>query len=209
MIALREALSLYLCTDRILARGRPIEDAVEQAISGGVTMVQIREKDASTRDFYDIALKIQKATRRANIPLVVNDRLDIALAIGADGLHIGQSDMPLAVVRHLAGNRMFIGVSAGTAEEAREAETGGADYIGAGAIFTTGSKTDALAIGLEGLAQIRAAVKIPIVAIGGINAENTRQALNAGADGIAVISAILSVPDIPQAARQLRSLIQH
>jgi thiamine-phosphate pyrophosphorylase len=120
-------LLLYLCTDRLLSLGRPITEALEAAIAGGVTMVQIREKNASTREFYEAALEVQQITRRHGIPLVVNDRLDIALAIGAEGLHLGQSDLPLKEARRLAGGTMFIGVSAHTVEQARLAEQDGAD----------------------------------------------------------------------------------
>ena len=201
-------LLLYLCTDRLLAMGRPITQSVEQAIQGGVTMVQLREKDASTRDFYQIALEVQAVTRRHGIPLAVNDRLDIALAIGADGVHLGQSDMPLEVARRLVGSRMFIGISAATAESALAAQKAGADYIGAGPVYPTGSKDDAGdAIGIAQLAAVCGAVSIPVVAIGGISAGNTPGIMESGADGIAVISAILSQPDITLAARALRALL--
>jgi len=201
-------LRLYLCTDRLLAMGRPITQAVEQAIQGGVTMVQLREKDASTRDFYQVALEIQAVTRRHGIPLVVNDRLDIALAIGADGVHLGQSDMPIEVARRLVGSRMFIGISAATVESALAAQKAGADYIGTGPVYPTGSKDDAGdAIGIAQLTAVCGAVSIPVVAIGGISAGNTPGVMESGADGIAVISAILSQPDITLAARALRALL--
>jgi len=203
----RADLALYLCTDRLLARGRPLAAAVAAAIDGGVTMVQIREKEASTGEFYRIALDVQAVTRARGIPLVVNDRLDIALAIGAEGLHIGQSDMPLAAARAVAGGRLFIGVSAATVEEALAAEREGADYLGVGPLFPTGSKADAgEAIGLDRLRAIAAAVRIPLVGIGGINPENVRSVRESGAAGLAVISAILSQDDITAAARRLRGL---
>jgi thiamine-phosphate pyrophosphorylase len=205
---LKQDLFLYLCTDRILSLGRPIAGAVEEAIKGGVTMVQIREKEASTREFYRIVCEVKAITRRCHVPLVVNDRIDIALAAGADGLHIGRSDLPLGEARRLAGNAMFIGVSASTAEEALEAERGGADYIGAGAVYPTGSKADAgEAIGTAGLERICAAVKIPVVGIGGINAENAGFAVKAGAAGVAVISAILSQDNIQAAAAALKAAL--
>lgn len=201
-------LLLYLCTDRILALGRPIEEAVQQAIAGGTTMIQLREKEAATREFYDIALRIRQITTAAHVPLVINDRLDIALAVGADGLHIGQSDMPLAVARRLVGASMFIGVSASTVEQALAAEQQGADYLGVGAVFPTGSKADAGdAIGLAGLGEIASAVRIPLVAIGGVNAANAAEVMRQGVAGISVISAILSQPDIPDAARALRGAL--
>ncbi|GHV51370.1 thiamine-phosphate synthase [Spirochaetia bacterium] len=200
-------LLLYLCTDRVLSLGRPITEALEAAIAGGVTMVQLREKNASTREFYEIALEVQKITKKYNVPLVVNDRLDIALAIGAEGLHIGQSDMPLRIARRLAGEMMFIGVSAHTVEQARIAEADGADYLGVGAVFPTGSKADADTIGLDRLREIRAAVKNPAVAIGGIGPANVSQVMATGIEGVAVISAILSQPDIRSAAKNLRGLL--
>ena len=198
-------LCLYLCTDRILALGRSLEEAVEAAIAGGVTMVQLREKDASSREFYEMACAVRRITEARQVPLVINDRLDIALAVGAAGLHIGQSDLPLDAARKIAGNRLFIGVSARTLEEALSAQAGGADYLGVGAVFPTGSKADAGdAIGIEGLAAICSAVDIPVVGIGGIGPQNAQAVMKAGAAGIAVISAILSQPDIQAAAEQLR-----
>jgi len=205
----REDLLLYLCTDRLLSLGRPIAGAVEAALAGGVTMVQVREKDASSREFYEIALEIQKIARRYHAPLVINDRLDVALAVGANGLHIGQSDLPLEAARRIAGGKLFIGVSAATPEEAMEAERGGADYLGAGPVFPTGSKADAgAAIGLDGVRAIRAAVKIPVVGIGGIGPGNAAALMAAGADGAAVISAILSQNDIRAAAAGLRAALE-
>ena len=211
-------LLLYLCTDRLLAKGRPgvhgpaedrpITQAVQAAIEGGVTMVQIREKQAETLDFYNIAREVQAITRRHKIPLVVNDRIDIALALEADGLHLGQTDMPLDVARRLVGNKMFIGISAGTVEEALAAERGGADYLGVGAVFPTGSKAEAgEPIGISRIAEIRAAVRLPFVGIGGIGPANAAGVIAAGADGVAVISAILSQPDIRAAAKLLRKAV--
>jgi thiamine-phosphate pyrophosphorylase len=202
-------LLLDLCTDQILALGRPLSAAVEEAIAGGVTMVQLREKDTSSRGFYETALAVQAITRRRHVPLIINDRLDIALAVGAEGVHIGQSDLPLSAARRLAGREMIIGVSASTVEEAREAERGGADYLGVGAVYPTGSKADAGdAIGLERLREVIAAVKIPAVGIGGVNPGNAGAVMRAGAAGIAVISAILSQPDICEAARKLRAVLK-
>ncbi|MDR2186198.1 MAG: thiamine phosphate synthase [Treponema sp.] len=201
-------LLLYLCTDRVLALGRPLAGAVEEAIAGGVTMVQLREKEASSREFYEIALELRALTRRHHVPLVIDDRLDIALAAGAEGLHIGQSDLPLAAARRLAGKDMFIGVSVSTVEEALEAERNGADYLGAGAVYPTGSKADAgEAVGLGRLAAICAAAKIPVVGIGGVNVDNAGAVIKAGAAGIAVISGILSQPSIGGAARGLRRVL--
>ncbi|MDR2079276.1 MAG: thiamine phosphate synthase [Treponema sp.] len=203
-------LLLYLCIDRVLALGRPIATAVEEAVAGGVTMVQLREKEASSREFYETALALRALTRRLHVPLVINDRLDIALAVCADGLHIGQSDLPLSAVRQLAGRDMLIGVSASTVEEALDAERNGADYLGVGAVYPTGSKADAgAAIGLERLSEICAVVTIPVVGIGGVNGDNAGAVIKAGAAGIAVISGILSQPDIKEAARELRTIIHN
>jgi len=199
-----KTLSLYLCTDRALALGRPLLETVEAAIDGGVTMVQLREKDITSREFYELACALRELTKRRKIPFVINDRLDIALAAGADGLHIGQSDLPLEAVRGIAGERLFVGVSAGNMEEALRAEKEGADYLGVGAVFPTGSKADAGdAIGTDELRAICAAVRIPVVGIGGIAPDNAAQVLQSGAAGIAVISAILSRPDIKAAAENL------
>ena len=198
-------LLLYLCTDRTLALGRSLPEVVEASIDGGVTMVQLREKDASSREFYELALEIRRITGNRRVPLVINDRLDIALAVEADGLHIGQSDLPLEAARSIAGGRMFIGVSAGSVEEALAAEAGGADYLGVGAVFPTGSKADAGdAIGLETLAAVCRAVRIPVAAIGGIGPANAGAVMHSGAAGIAIISAILAQPDIKTAAAELR-----
>jgi thiamine-phosphate pyrophosphorylase len=207
MLNLRSLL-LYLCTDRVLARGRPLAEAVEEAIAGGVTLVQLREKDAATGEFYRIAREIQAVTRRHHVPLVINDRLDIALAVEAEGLHLGQSDLPLPTARRLARGRLFIGLSASTVEEALRAQKEGADYLGVGAVYPTGSKADAgEAIGTVRLAAICAAVRIPVVGIGGVNAGNAAEVMKSGAAGIAVISGILSQPDIGEAARNLRRIL--
>jgi thiamine-phosphate pyrophosphorylase len=205
---LRQALGLYLCTDRLLSLGRPLTEAVDAAVAGGVTMVQLREKEASGREFYEIARELRELTLRLGVPLVINDRVDIALAVNADGIHIGHRDLPPKVARRLVGRRMFIGVSAGSVEEALAAERDGADYLGAGAVYPTGSKADAgEAIGLRGLAEICAAVSIPVAAIGGLFAGNAGEAREAGVAGIAVISAILSQPDMEKAARRLREVL--
>jgi thiamine-phosphate pyrophosphorylase len=204
----KDALRLYLCTDRGLTLGRPLASAVESAIEGGVTMLQVREKTAESRDFYEFALEARRITKTHHIPLVINDRLDIALAVSADGLHIGQSDLPLSVVRCICGEKLFIGVSAGTVEEALAAEAGGADYLGVGPVFPTGSKADAGdAIGIEDLKKICSAVRIPVVGIGGIGVQTAAEVMKTGSAGIAVISAILSQPDIKAAAERLRRAV--
>jgi len=201
-------LLLYLCTDQGFLGERNFADIIEEAIAGGVTMLQIREKNACTREFFEVACVARNITKVRRIPLVINDRLDVALAVEADGLHIGQSDLPLQAVRKIAGGKLFIGVSAGTVEDALVAEKDGADYVGAGAVFPTGSKADAGdAIGLEGLARICAAVHIPVVGIGGIGLANAADVMKTGAAGIAVISAILAQKDIKAASATLKAQI--
>jgi thiamine-phosphate pyrophosphorylase len=201
-------LLLYLCTDQGYLGERSFADIIEEAIAGGVTMLQIREKNACTREFFETACVARNITKARRIPLVINDRLDVALAVDADGLHIGQSDLPLQAARKIAGSKLFIGVSAGTVEDALAAEKDGADYLGAGAVFPTGSKDDAgSAIGLDGLARICTAVKIPVVAIGGIGLANAADVMKSGAAGIAVISAILAQKDIKAASETLKAQI--
>lgn len=199
--------SLYLCTDRSLMSCKTIEESVEQAIAGGVTVVQLREKDCSTREFYELAKRVQQITRPNRIPLIINDRIDIAMAVGAEGIHIGQSDMPATVARKIVGPDMVIGVSASNYGEAKQAVQDGADYLGVGAMFATGTKTDAVITPFEDLRQIRKDFDIPIVVIGGINERTIPQFSNMGIDGYAVVSAIVAQPDIKKAAENLRGLI--
>lgn len=196
--------SLYLVTDRNILKGRALCESVEQAILGGVTLVQLREKEASTREFYKQALELKEITKYYDVPLIINDRLDVAQAIDADGVHLGQSDMPLTIARDILGKNKIIGISVGNVEEALEAEKNGADYLGIGTIFFTGTKKDIeTPIGLEKLEKIYNSVNIPAVAIGGINCNNFRQVLAVGIDGICVVSAILGKNDIKSAAEVL------
>ena len=198
-------LGLYLCIGSEFLEGRSLKAILEEAIFGGVTMIQVREKTASSLEFYNITRAALEVTKARKVPLVVNDRLDIALAAGADGLHLGQSDLPLQTAKKIAGGKLFIGASAGTLEEALAAEKDGADYLGAGAVFPTGSKADAgNAIGLEQFGKICAAVHIPVIGIGGIGLQNAAEVMKSGAAGIAVISAILSQSNIKAAAQNLR-----
>jgi thiamine-phosphate pyrophosphorylase len=200
-----EDLKLYLCTDRGLSLGRPLVKTIEEAIAGGVTMVQLREKDISSKEFYGLALRVLKVTRAHHVPLIINDRLDIALAVGAEGVHLGQSDLPCSEARRIGGEDFIIGVSAHTPTEAEIAERDGADYLGAGAVFPTGSKADVSAIiGPGGLKSIVGSVKIPVIGIGGIGPKNAAAVMAAGVAGIAVISAILSQSNIREAAAALR-----
>ena len=192
--------ALYLVTDRRLSRRRTTIEIVREAVAGGVTCVQLREKDCGTREFLEEARALRAVSRALGIPLIVNDRVDVALAVGADGVHLGQQDMPLADARRLGPPGWIIGVSAESPADAIRAENEGADYVGVSPVFATPTKADAAPpLGLEGLRNIRAAVKIPLVAIGGIHAGNARAAIRAGADGLAVVSAIVSA-DSPRAA---------
>jgi thiamine-phosphate pyrophosphorylase len=200
--------TLYLVTDRELMAACSIEDCVEQAVSGGCTVVQLREKTASSNDFYQTALKVREITARLDIPLIINDRADIALAVDADGLHIGQDDLPYEAARRIVGQNKIVGISTHNLDEAKTAVEMGADYIGVGAMFATGTKTDANLTDIDELRRIRAAVKIPIVAIGGINKNNVSLLKGTGIDGIAVVSAIVAEQDTAGAARELKSLFQ-
>ena len=201
--------TLYLVTDSNLAGGRELESIVRQAVRGGVTVVQLREKDLSSRDFFCLALQLRAVTDSLGIPLIINDRPDIARASGAAGVHLGQDDLPCRVVRSIVGPDMVIGVSVSTVEEATEAEADGADYLGVSPIFQTATKTDTPgATGLDGLQKIRRAANIPLVAIGGRNAGNAGDAVRSGADGIAVVSAIMAARDPEASARELLSAIR-
>lgn len=195
---------LYLVTDRSLMSAATLEEAVEQAIDGGCTMVQLREKDASAREFYETACRLRTLTKKRHIPLIINDRLDIAMAVQADGVHLGQSDLPCREARRILGKEMVIGVSAATVAEAKQAEADGADYLGVGAMHVTATKTNTRPVTPALLAEIAAAVSIPVVAIGGINERNVNALADTGINGIAVVSAILAKPDIKAAAETLR-----
>lgn len=198
--------TLYLCTDRTLMHADSVEESVELAIKGGCTFVQLREKDCTAKDFYHTALQVKKVTDYYNIPFVINDRVDIALAVDADGVHIGQKDLPAAVVRKLIGKEKILGVSASSSALAMQAQQDGADYIGVGAMFSTNTKTDVNVIKPNSLQEIRKFVNIPIVAIGGIQ-RTTLSNLDANCiDGIAVISAVLAQEDITASAQLIKQL---
>jgi len=196
--------SVYLVTDRRILQGRDILDAVAEAIEGGVTLIQLREKEVSSREFYQIALKVKDLAHSRGVPLLINDRLDIALAVNADGLHIGQDDLPLKVARKLVGHDKIIGLSVSNLGDAVQGEEEGADYLGAGAVYPTTSKdVSESPIGPDGLKKIKDTVSIPVVGIGGINLFNIEEVKRTGVDGVAVISAIMGAPDIKDAARKL------
>lgn len=197
---------LYVITDERLGRGRSHLRIAEEAIRGGADVIQLRDKETPGGRLYEVALALRKLTREANVPFLVNDRLDIALAVDADGVHVGREDLPAPIVRRLLGASKVLGVSAETAEEAAAAEADGADYVGVGPIFEArGTKEDAgEPVGLGRIARVRGGCRLPIVAIGGINAENARRVREAGADAAAVISAVVAADDIAHAARQLK-----
>lgn len=201
--------ALYLVTDRDLMSTTTLEEAVEQAIQGGCTLVQLREKDCASRVFYETAVRVKKITDTHEVPLIINDRLDIALAVDAAGVHIGQSDLPASSVRRIMGPDKIVGVSASTLAEALQAVQDGADYLGVGAMYPTGTKDDAAIVSMGELRAIRKQVKIPIVVIGGINASTLPAFYGTGIDGIAVVSAIIAQKDIAGAARALRAQTQN
>ena len=202
----KHSLRLYAVTDRAWVGRQTLCQQVEAALQGGVTCVQLREKHLDRDAFLAEAKQICALCRRYGVPFIVNDDLDVALACGADGIHVGQDDMPAAEVRRRAGRRLIIGVSAHTPEEARLAEAAGADYLGAGAVFGSATKTDASLLTPAGLQAVCAAVHIPVVAIGGVNAGNILQLQGSGAAGAAVVSGIFGAPDITAACRELRAL---
>ena len=199
---------LYLVTDRGLARGRPIAWVVEAAVRGGVTAVQLREKNCGKGDFVQLARELKKLLAPHQVPLIVNDRVDIALEIGADGVHIGQQDMEPERARRLLGPDAIIGLSIETIEQARATASLDVDYLGVGPVFATATKTDAAPpLGAAALAQVREISRHAIVAIGGIGLENAGQAIDCGADGVAIVSAICAADDPERTARELRRSI--
>ncbi|MGD0152293.1 MAG: thiamine phosphate synthase [Thermacetogeniaceae bacterium] len=196
--------ALYLVTDRDILGDRDLLKAVEQALQGGVTMLQLREKTASSRDFYQLAVRMKELAAAYQVPLIINDRLDIALAADADGLHVGQEDLPVAMARRILGPGKILGYSVSTVAEAVYGEQNGADYLGAGPVYATGSKADAGSpIGVVGLRQIKESVAIPVVGIGGIGEANILDVKRAGVDGASVISAIMGSRDLERAASAL------
>ncbi len=202
--------ALYLITDARLSLGRPHRLVVQAALEGGATMVQYREKDAGTRRMIEEATELHELCAARGVPLIINDRVDIALAINAEGVHVGQDDMPAALVRKLIGPHKLLGVSAANPEEALAAISDGADYLGVGAVFATGTKADAgNPIGVEGLRQVARASSIPVVGIGGINASNAARVIQAGAAGVAVISAIVGSQNVEHAAREIKRVVEN
>ena len=198
--------SLYLVTDRALSLGRSNLEVIQAAVRGGVTLVQLREKEATTKEFYEEGSKIRAYLKANNIPLIINDRIDIALALDAEGVHLGQEDMPIDVARKILGPQKLIGVSVFTVEEAKIAEALGADYLGLSPIFVTTTKPELVRqIGIEGIRFLKEAVQIPVVGIGLMSQANAYEAVKAGLDGVAVVSAICWREDPRAAAEAIKN----
>jgi len=201
-------LSVYLITDTRLSRGRSIEDIVTGAINGGATCIQLREKDLSTRELYNKAKILRELTWQKGITFIVNDRLDIAMAVEADGVHLGQDDLPAAVGRCILPPRMILGITARNLPQALQFERDGASYLGVGAVYGTETKDNTgTPIGLQGLAEIARGVKIPVVGIGGINAQRAGEVIRAGAKGVAVVSAIVAAADVAAATQEIAQAV--
>lgn len=200
--------SIYLVTDEGCLQGRALIDCVCEALEGGVTLVQYRAKTASSAEMYAEALQLKALCDSFNVPLIINDRLDIAMAVGAAGVHLGQDDLPCAVARRILGEDYIIGVSAHNPAEAKAALQSGADYLGCGAVFGTATKADVKKLGTDGLAAICKAKGLPVVGIGGVTADNYREVRAAGADGAAIVSGILAQPDIRATVEAIAKISQ-
>jgi len=202
-------LSLYLVTDRTLAKGRNIDFIVKEAVKGGVTMVQLREKEAFTLEFLQLAQLLKKILQQYNVPLIINDRLDIVLASNADGLHIGQNDMPYNIARQLLGKDKIIGISVENINDVFESNKLDVNYIAISPVFSTSTKTDTKQpFGIEGVKTVSSISKHPTVAIGGINISNAGKIIEAGANGIAVVSALMSAENPLTSAKELKNIIR-
>lgn len=201
--------TLYLVTDRRLMSSKTVEESVALAIEGGASAVQLREKDCILREFYELAVRVKKITAPRNVPLIINDRIDICLAADADGVHLGQKDIPCREARKILGSDKIIGVSTTLPEEARQAQADGADYLGVGAVFATGTKSDTRPVTPEIIREIRSAVTIPFVVIGGVNSDNIKQLYGLGINGAAVVSAVVARHDVAAAARAMRSAAEN
>lgn len=204
----RKSLLLYAVTDRAWLQERKLAEDVEKALIGGATFVQLREKDASFEEFVEQAKEVKEVCKKYNVPFVINDNIEVALAVDADGVHVGQSDMETGSVREKLGKDKIIGVSTRTVEEALLAQERGADYLGVGAMFQTSTKLDAADVTFDELKAICGAVKIPIVAIGGINNHNVAELGGTGIDGVAVVSAIFAAVDIPKATSEMKQKLE-
>lgn len=199
----KKILRLYAVTDRSWLNGRALEDDIEKAIKGGVTLVQLREKNIATDDIIKSAIRIKSVCKKHGIPLIINDNVDAVIGSDADGVHLGQSDMSISEARKILGKNKIIGATAKTVEQAQKAELEGADYLGSGAIFGTTTKDDAKKMDIETLKSITQSVKIPVVAIGGITGENILELRSTGISGAAVVSGIFAQNDIEKAAEYL------
>lgn len=198
--------SVYLVTDHRNKSEEEFLNIIEEAIKGGTTIVQLREKTASTKDFYELALKVKEITLKYDVPLLINDRIDIAIAVDSEGVHIGQDDMPADIARKIIGKDKILGVSASTVAEAKKAEADGADYIGSGAVFPTATKDDADSVSILQLKEIVHSVDIPVVAIGGITLENANKLKNTGIAGFSVVSAIMNAENPKEASKELKEI---
>lgn len=207
-VALRDRLRLVVVTDPDCTPGWTVLDVVRAALRGGAPAIQLRAKEMAARELAELARAVSAETRAAGALLFVNDRVDVALAAGADGAHVGDADLPVEAARRIAPPGFLLGMSADTPEAARRAAAAGADYVGVGPVYATGSKADAGApVGVERIAEVAAAVEIPVVGIGGIDAGNARAVVQAGAVGIAVISAVFRAPDPEDASRRLVEVV--
>lgn len=201
-------LSLYLVTDRKCLKNKDLNSAIEEAILGGVTLVQLREKSSDSLELFNIAKEVKKITDKHNIPLIIDDRIDIAMAVDAAGVHLGQEDIPCNVARKILGSDKIIGVSAHNIKEALKAQNDGADYLGCGSVFNTSTKNNVTSLKIQELREIKEKVNIPVVAIGGINEKNVLELRGTGIDGIAIVSAILGKDNIKKAAEELKYTIE-
>lgn len=204
----KEAMLLYAVTDSRWTGKQTLYEQVECAVKGGITCLQLREKELESGEFLQEANEIKNLCKRNNIPFIINDNVEVAVKSGADGVHIGQKDMAASEVRKIIGSNMILGVSAQTVEQAKKAEADGADYLGVGAVFATSTKTDAADVSLDTLKQICEAVKIPVVAIGGINKNNISELSGTGVDGAALVSAIFAADDIEKECRILKEKLR-
>ena len=205
----KDMLKLYLVTDRKWLNGHKLTDDLEKAILGGVTTIQLREKNLSNEEFISIAKDVKKVCQKYHIPLIINDNLEVALAINSDGIHIGQNDIPASIVRKQIGPDKILGVSVHNLKEAFQAKIDGADYVGVGAIFSTETKNDATNVTLDSLKKICDNIDLPVVAIGGINLDNISKLKDINIAGIAVVSAIMKANDITAASGQLVRELNH
>lgn len=205
----KSLLLLYAVTDRAWTGKHTLEEQVESALKGGVTLIQLREKTLDFAEYVAEAMRIKKICEKYNVPLIINDNIQVAIESGADGIHVGQEDMSVKEIRELAGDSMIVGATAKTVEQARRAEEEGADYIGVGAVFPSPTKTNAIRITKDMLKEICSSVSIPAVAIGGINKENMTELSGGGMSGVALVSAIFGAKDIEEECRELKRMAKY